>query len=434
MDLIFKITSCAIQTLSTFFVWSKLINQKIDFKQYKTYISIASIIVFSISNYYITNEYLRIVTITVFLAINCYYIFRESFKKCVIATILSQMLVMIAEVIFAIMLIFVLKVDPNDFVNYYFEGFLTNVIISIIPVILIQIVYIKKLYNLILKITDKINKNYFLIMALVVMFVANIYAAIMYYDFNFISIMFFNLLLTIICFVIVLYSFYNKNKYIKVYDKYNTTLKSLKEYEEILDKYRISSHENKNQLLSIRNMVPKTNKKTITYIDKIIENHLKDNDKIMIETAKIPSGGLRGLIYSKILLMEELKIHYKLEISKDIRTTNLINDIEDSTMLDICKVIGVFLDNAIEAVQFIEDKNINIEMYQDKKSLMMSISNNYQGEIKLDRLEEKGYSSKGNNRGFGLALTRQIINENKKLTNVKKISKNSFTQILKIKM
>ena len=174
-------------------------------------------------------------------------------------------------------------------------------------------------------------------------------------------------------------------------------------------------------------MLSKTNTKTISYIDKMIENQLKDNEKIMMETAKIPSGGLRGLIYSKILLMNELKIKYKLEISKEVRTTDLINDIDDTTMLDICNIIGVYLDNAIQAVEFIGKRNINIEMYQVKKTLIISVSNNYMGQISLDKIEEKGYTSKGKNRGYGLALTKQIINNNKKLSNMKKISKN-FTK------
>ena len=232
---------------------------------------------------------------------------------------------------------------------------------------------------------------------------------------------------------IVIYSFKTQNNYIKVYDKYNTTLNSLKEYEDILDRYKISNHENKNQLLTIRNMLPKTDKKIISYIDKIIENKLKDNEKAMAEACKIPAGGLRGLIYSKILVMKNSKINYILQISKTVKTVDLIN-LDDSLMLDICKVIGVYIDNAIEEVKKLKRKYINIEIYLEEKDLIISVSNNYVGMINLDKLEEKGYTSKGKDHGYGLSLTKEIIDSNKKLSNRKVITKDSFSQILKIKM
>ena len=113
---------------------------------------------------------------------------------------------------------------------------------------------------------------------------------------------------------------------------------------------------------------------------------------------------------------------------------HLINNIDDSTMLDICKIIGVYLDNSIQAVTNLKEKYINIDMYIDGEILVISISNNYGGIIELDKLEESGYTLKGEEHGYGLTLAKEIIESNKKLSNEKRISKDTFTQILKIKM
>ena len=129
------------------------------------------------------------------------------------------------------------------------------------------------------------------------------------------------------------------------------------------------------------------------------------------ETSKIPAGGLRGLIYSKILAMKESEITYKLQISNDIKTIDLIN-IDDSLMLDICKVVGVYLDNSIQAVETLTSKQILIEFYLENKDLVIAVSNNYNGTIELEKLEKKGYSSKGEGHGYGLALAKDIINKN----------------------
>ena len=154
----------------------------------------------------------------------------------------------------------------------------------------------------------------------------------------------------------------------------------------------------------------------------------------MLETSIIPAGGLRGLIYSKILTMDNLDIDYELEFSREIKTVDLINNIDDSTMLDICKIVGVYLDNAIQAVEYLDEKYINIEMYLEHNNLIISISNNYIGKLEIDKFEEMKYTTKKNGHGYGLTLSKQIIDNNSLLSNEKRVTNDTFSQILKIKM
>lgn len=221
--------------------------------------------------------------------------------------------------------------------------------------------------------------------------------------------------------------------YIKVSNKYNIMLKSLKEYETMLDQYRISNHENKNQLLTVRNMLPDEDIETRNYIDKIVQNNLKDNNNIMIKVSKIPSGGLKGLIYSKLLVMKEKGINYNLNISRGVSTIDLIK-LDDNVVLDICKIIGVYLDNSIEAVEELNEKSISIEMYMQDENLIIRISNNYEGLLDINKIDEKGYTSKGSGHGYGLPLTKELINNNSRLSNNKSISGNIFSQELVIKI
>ena len=210
----------------------------------------------------------------------------------------------------------------------------------------------------------------------------------------------------------------------------------LTEYEVMIDKFRVDTHENKNEFLTIRNMLKDKNSKetVIKYIDKLVDNKIKDNDKIMKKTSKIPEGGLRATIYSKLCLMDKLKINYKLNISREVRTTDLIN-LDEDLVLKICKILGVFLDNAIEAVKELERKEISIEIYFMDDELCIDITNNFKGNIDIDKMSDMKYSTKGKGRGYGLTLVNKLLEEeSNRLENEKSISRDTFTQSLKIKM
>lgn len=241
----------------------------------------------------------------------------------------------------------------------------------------------------------------------------------------------FNIVTMVIFFAIIINSLKNKNDYIEVSDKYNTTVTSLKEYEVIVKNYRLSSHENKNQLLTIRNMIKNEEKDIPDYIDKIVKNELKDDEYLKNQSKIIPEGGLRGLIYSKMLVMKSKEIEFDFSIDKAISTVELIK-LGEETVLDICKIIGVFLDNAIEAVGALEEKFIDLEMSIENKRLSISVTNNYEGTIPISEIENQGYTTKGEGHGYGLALVKKLIDENQLLKNEKYISSDEFTQCLVI--
>ena len=54
--------------------------------------------------------------------------------------------------------------------------------------------------------------------------------------------------------------------------------------------------------------------------------------------------------------------------------------------------------------------------------------------IELNKLDQKGYTTKGFGHGYGLCLVKKILENNKRLINERKISKELFVQMLKIKM
>jgi len=81
-----------------------------------------------------------------------------------------------------------------------------------------------------------------------------------------------------------------------------------------------------------------------------------------------------------------------------------------------------------------KNKEVLIELFLDSKdNFNISITNTYQGNIELSKIDDKGYTTKGNGRGYGLTLAASLLDKHKKMTNVRKIDKKTFNQTIIIK-
>ena len=318
--------------------------------------------------------------------------------------------------------------------NVSYINLVNNIGTTIASFVIWKTGYPKKLYNFLIKSLQSYRQGELIITTILMLLVAIISTIAVYLKWNYIIVLSINTVLIII-FVFISIKFASaKNKYNEISNKYETSISSLRQYEAMIDKYRLYNHENKNELQTLRNLISKKNTKALKYIDGILEDKIKDNEKIMRKTFKIPEGGLRAIIYGKLCKMDELGIKYSLDIARDVRTVDLIN-MDEEIVLNICKILGVFLDNAIEAVKNLKEKQITIEIYLIDEKLCIDITNNFEGKLELDKLDKEKYTTKGKNHGYGLSLVKQIIDDNSNIfENEKSISRNTFTQKLKIKM
>lgn len=431
MEVVSNIAGVTALSCSHIYSWHCLENKRINFKNFKIYLVMLAYVVLVTINLSFVDKFLRTIFTMIISMLANYLLIEKNIKKTTLMVLITQFVIMIAEMIL-VLIISILGVDMSFVPTSKFGGFAIDASVSIIIILIFLVFKIPtRAYHKILKMSDKLNSEYFLLFSFIAIIIANIIEMKAYYKMNFQYLLVFNNFVAIIYFVIIIHSFQNRNNYLKVYDKYNTTISSLKEYEDILNQYRVSNHENKNQLLTIRNMIKNKEKNIPEYIDKIVENKLKDNELLLGQTLVIPEGGLRGLIYSKMLVMKDRKIDFDLSVDKGIRTVQLIK-LGDDTVLDICKIMGVFLDNAIEAVSNLDEKFIDLEMSTENNKLYISITNNYEGTILIEEIENHGYTTKGEGHGYGLSLVKELIDKNSLLKNEKVISSDEFTQRLVI--
>ena len=136
--------------------------------------------------------------------------------------------------------------------------------------------------------------------------------------------------------------------------------------------------------------------------------------------------------YYKIDRAENMGIKVSISIPKDV-SKSLLYDLKGNDYKELCKILGVYLDNAIEASIISDDKNIGIEIYNRQDYVSVIISNSYCGEIDEVSINKTGYSTKGSGRGYGLSLVNKIIQSNPIFENETNVTPKLYIQKLTIK-
>lgn len=424
-----------IMAVTNVYMWNKLHDEKIDFKNYKVYLVGIVLSILLILNFSFINSYLRILTLVIVMILCNYFLFTKDKNANIVVPIIGEFILIISEVIISILFFIMLKIEGNDFLVLYAGTIIGNFTIGLNSILLVNLKIFKKITDKVTDVISNINKNILIIVLGILIIIINFLLAIPYYKIKTAYIIVFNAITIVVYSFIVFKMFEEKSRYIKMNNKYNMTNTTLKELEQNVTRLKITNHENKNQLLTIRNMIKKgeDSKSLIKHIENIVNTKIKDDETLMLQTSTITNSMISSIVYSKMLTMKENDVNAALIISRDIKDLYL-SDIPDELAVEVCKIIGVYLDNALKEVSKYEEKIINIEFYAEKKTLCIAISNNFEGEIDFEKMDNPGYTTKENGHGYGLSLAHEIIESNDRLSSEREIKDNIFKQILKIKM
>ncbi len=209
--------------------------------------------------------------------------------------------------------------------------------------------------------------------------------------------------------------------------------KDLLEYEQMLSSAYMKNHENDNNLISIRGMIDENNCEAIDFINSLLHVEPDKDNNLILKTRNIPIGGLQGLIHQKLVFMISKGIQYNLTISREI-DRNSMKNLSVNTIKNICTITGVLLDNAIDEVQKYKMKLVGIYLYKDNSSIVLSISNNYEGFLDIENFDKSSYTTKTSGHGYGLTLVKKILEEDPILSNERVFNKNIFSQIIRIRL
>jgi len=135
---------------------------------------------------------------------------------------------------------------------------------------------------------------------------------------------------------------------------------------------------------------------------------------------------IKGVVLTKMLQAQELGVEITIDIMESIEKVNL-------DVIDLSRCIGILIDNALEAAVLCENGRLEIGFIKRSNSLMIIIVNSVlEGAPPIHKIFEKGFSTKGKNRGLGLSNLREILSKYPKASLDTVIENKEFRQILEI--
>ena len=113
---------------------------------------------------------------------------------------------------------------------------------------------------------------------------------------------------------------------------------------------------------------------------------------------------LKSILYTKLLLAVNQDIEVNLDIPDDIDSVNM-------DPVDLTRMLGIYLDNAIEACLETEHPTINFHLGKMNQDIILIISNTFVDKgLSVAQMYKKDVTTKGDGHGIGLHNVSQILN------------------------
>lgn len=135
---------------------------------------------------------------------------------------------------------------------------------------------------------------------------------------------------------------------------------------------------------------------------------------------------LKGILSSKLIKAQELKIDAVIEVVEPIEQVSM-----DSVQL--CRCLGIILDNAIEEAVQCEMPSVRVAVIKQEQSVLIAVTNSCRNNTpELYKIFERGFSTKGTNRGLGLSNLKEIVAKSESATLDTQIANGEFIQLLEV--
>jgi len=204
---------------------------------------------------------------------------------------------------------------------------------------------------------------------------------------------------------------------------------NIKNLEEFSEQLRTARHDYMNILLSIDCFIQEDD---LNGLRNYYKNEiLPQNDKFKFHQNNIKD--LESICQKEIksILLVKAQVAFTLHIDFILNIPNIIEFRIKS--YDLVRILGIFLDNSLEAAHLIPNSEINISIYEDSQHQYINISNTCNLDLQNPHcLFQKGFTTKKEHSGLGLYNVRKILEKYPSAMLTTTCKNNIFTQILTI--
>ena len=426
---IFSIPLTAIELTLTMLIFLTVLNISSTRKQKIIYLAL-TIPIGIICTFFVPKPYSNLITlISAPIIIMC--IFKISFLKSLVAEIFPVILITILEMIFARVFLLLFNIDYETCANIPLSRFL---IAGSIYLILFFIYKLIKHLHFNITMMDSVSKKnkkiilFNVLFAIVIIFM-QMYLIVFYYNTLPTYIILINVLSLFSYFFISIFSMVKTMRL----EKTQADLEQEKLYNKTLqilhDNIRAFKHDFSNIIAGIGGYI-ETN--DIDGLKKYYKQLLKDCNQVNNLSSLSPDAINNPAVYTvlanKYYKADELDIKITLESFIDFN--HLYMEIYEFT-----RILGILMDNAIEAASECDEKIINVTIRNDLKQnrQLLIIENTYKNKnINLEKIYEKGFSTKPKNTGLGLWEVNKIIKRHKNLARFTTKTDQFFKQQIEI--
>lgn len=378
---------------------------------------------------YVEHSFLKIF-ITIFVTFSAYKIFyKESIKITLFKLFIIYAIIYVCDFLVSSVFLFFPFKSVLDLGKVTVLKALCTILVSLLLLLIFSFDLVNNFFNNLVEYVFRKLNIFYLIIPL---FTLLVFIVLIYFYANILDLWVFLgavLLLSfflLLCFIMI--SQYFKNKHNE--EEQKSLLELMNEYERILENDRINRHEMLNNLVTLKTFKDKASNEYEQILDDIIKSYQIKKSEFYSKLYKLPSG-IKGIIYYKIANIRDKDINVELLISEDVKRK--FETLSSRLYFRVCKILGIIIDNAFEAAIESKEKTVLIDIYLEDLNIIFYVENSFLSNIDIDKITDKGQSSKGRNRGYGLFIANKLIKEKDDIVLEQHIDKNNFISILTIK-